>query len=367
MATFRWSALLFAVAIAAPAQQLRPGVWTGRDLSAFPLPVSGYDVYMIGELHGVKENVGIFREYLAKLYREAALRDVALEEKSAYQLEAQAYIEGRLTGLPEPLCLRAEILDALRTFNEGRKGSELIRVRLVDIDLNPEPIRKHLLALKEAIPGSGAIGVPGIGDIKARGLETVAALERLTDDQAILGELRTVRHSIRSYQQGLEVGPVSFKGSSYLDDREDAIVSNITDILHNEHRGAVLALYGNDHVSKTPLHNGGPKQDRDFPPLALRLGRSGIKVFSLVTLPLTGRWSWRGSGGEFLWTASDGSFSNGDTFDRVLTSAPGAKFLYIDPRQERAKLPSQDLTRSGADAFLLFAHGTPAENHCATR
>ena len=41
--------------------------------------------------------------------------------------------------------------------------------------------------------------------------------------------------------------------------------------------------------------------------------------------------------------------------------------LYIDPKQERVKLPSQDLTRSGADAFLLFAHGTPAEDRCAVR
>jgi hypothetical protein len=68
-----------------------------------------------------------------------------------------------------------------------------------------------------------------------------------------------------------------------------------------------------------------------------------------------------------MWTASDGNLANGDTLDRVLASTPGAAFLYIDPRQERAKLPSQDLTRSGADAFLLFAHGTPAENRCAVR
>ena len=359
--------LLFAVTVVAPAQELRPGVWGGPDLSAFPLPVSGYDVYLIGETHGVKETVAILRQYLARLYERAGLRDVALEEKPAYQREAQAYIEGKLNDLPEPLCLRAGILDALRSFNQGRKGSDLIQVRLVDIDLNPEPIRKHLLALKEAIPGSTAIGVPGVGTIIARGLETVAALARLTADRAILGELRTVDHSIRAYQQGLEVRSVSFKGSPYLDDREDAIMSNIADILHNEHRQAVLALYGNDHVSKVPLHNGGPRQDRDFPPLALRLERSGIKVFSVVTLPLTGRWYWRGQGGDLLWTASDGGFSNGDTFDRVLASAPGATFLYIDPRQERAKLPTQDLTRSGADAFLLFAHGTPAENRCATR
>jgi hypothetical protein len=322
---------------------------------------------MIGELHGVRETVEILRQYLARLYQAAGLRDVALEEKPAYQREAQAYIEGKLKDLPEPLCLRAGILDALRSFNEGRRGSELIRVRLVDIDLNPEPIRKHLLTLKEAIPGSKAVVVPGVGNIKADGLATVAALGRLTDEQTILGELRTVGHSIRAYQQGLEVGSVDFKGSPYLEDREDAILSNVADISHNEHRQAVLALYGNDHVSKVPLHNGGPKQDSEFLPIALRLERSGVKVFSLVTLPLTGRWYWRGHRGELPWTASDGSLSNGEAFDRVVSSVPGTTYLYIDPKQERAKLPTRDLTRSGADAFLLFAHGTPAENRCSSR
>ena len=74
--------LLFVVAAAIPAQDLRPGVLAGGSLSAFPLPVSGYDVYMVGELHGVKETVGVFVQYLAKLYDGARLRDVAQEGKS---------------------------------------------------------------------------------------------------------------------------------------------------------------------------------------------------------------------------------------------------------------------------------------------
>jgi hypothetical protein len=323
---------------------------------------------MIGELHGVKETVDVLMQYVALLYERAGLRDVALEERPVYQQEAQAYIEGKLTDLPEPLCRRAGVLDALRSFNRGRKGGELIRVRLVDIDINPEPIRKHLLALKEAIPSSGAVAVPDAGDIKAHGLETVAALRGLTDDHAILGELRTVGHSIRAYQQGLEVGSsVDFKGSPYLDDREDAILGNISDILHYERRKAVLALYGSDHVSKVLLHYGGPKQDSDFAPVALRLERSGVKVFSVVTLPLGGRVYWHGREEELPWTASDGALSNGDTFDRVLASAPGATFLYIDRKQERARLPIKDLTRLDTDAFLLFAHGTAPQDRCATR
>jgi hypothetical protein len=236
----------------------------------------------------------------------------------------------------------------------------------VDIDFNAEAIREHLSTLKERIRGTESVRLPAPGAIKAHGLETVAALQRLTKDQEILGELRTVEHSIRAYQQGLDGGTGDVKGSPYLDDREDAAVGNIIDV-HSRHGLPVLALYGSDHVSKVPLHNGGPKQDTDFPPLALRLERAGIKVFSLVTFPLTGRYNWRGHEREMMWTASDGALSNGLTLDRVVGSDPGRELLYIDPRREPITLPSQDLTRSRTNAFLLLAHGTPAENQCAAR
>jgi hypothetical protein len=356
--------LQLAIVCAGWAQEARPGVWAARDLSAFPLPVSGYDVYMIGELHGVEETEAVLVQYLTRLYG-TGLRDVALEEKSAYQRDAQAYVEGKSSTVPAPLCLRAAILDAIRRFNEGRKGSDLVHVHLVDIDLNAEGIREHLLTLKKQIAGSMAVSVPATGGIKTHGLETVAALERLTNDREMLGELRTVRHSVRAFQEGLEAGTGGVKGSPYLDDREEAIVSNIMDMLHNQPGQPVLALYGADHVSKTLLHNGGPKQDTDFPPVALRLERAGIKVFSVVAIPLNGRSNWRGHEGELMWTASDGSLSSGEKLDALLASTPQSTFLFIDPKREPVKLPSQDLTRSRADAFLLFAQGTPAENRCA--
>jgi hypothetical protein len=363
--------LLFALPFAGSSQQLRPGVLAGNDLSAFPLPVSGYDVYMIGELHGVKQTEGVLVQYLTKLYEGAGLRDVALEEKSAYQHDAQAYIDGQSTAVPEPLCLRAGILTALRRFNEGRQGSAAIRIHLVDIDINPTAVHDHLLSLKQRIPGTGAIRAPLPADIKARGLETVAALRQLTSDPQLSAELRTVQHSIRALQQGLEAGTGPTKGSPYLDDREDAIVSNLMDIVRKQAdtqpARTVLALYGSDHVSKTPLHNGGPKQDTDFSPAALRLERAGIKVFSMVTLPLNGRSNWRGREAELMWTASDGSLSSGETLDTVLAATPASTLLFIDPKREPVKLPSQDLTRSRADAFLLLARGTSAENRCAAR
>jgi hypothetical protein len=359
--------LLFAGAAAGSGTELQPGVWASRDVSTLPLPISGYQVYLLGEMHGVKEIEGIFIQYLARLYSGTGLRDVAIEEDAVYQFDAQAYVEGRLSAVPEPLCLRAGVIQAIRRFNEGRKENELIRVHLVDIDSPATEIRQHLLAIKERIAGTVAVRVPDERDIKERGLETIDDLKRLTVDEQILGELRTVHHSIRAYQQGLEVGTGQFKGSPYLDDREQAIASNIQDLLRSRDCRAVLALYGSDHVSKARRKDGGAKRDRDFSPLALRLQEAGVRVFSLVTFPLSGRSRWRGHEDELLWTARDGSLADGRTLDRVLLAIPEATLLYVDPRRQRIRLPSRDITAFVVDAFLLLVSATAMENHCATR
>lgn len=356
---------LLAAGASGPLPELHPGVWAGRDVSALPLPVSGYQVYLVGELHGVKETESILIQYLERLYTGTGLRDVALEEKAVYEREAQAYVGGRSSALPEALCLRSGILQALRRFNEGRNGNELIRVHLVDIDSPATAIRQHLLAIKKQLVGSEAVRVPDAMDIKDQGLDAVDDLKKLTVDEHVRGELRTVQHSIGAYQHGLEVGTRDVKGSPYLDDREEAISSNIQDLLHNRDCRAVLGLYGFDHVSKARRKDGGEKRDRDFSPLALRLQQAGLRVFSLVTFPLAGRSRWRGHEGELPWTARDGSLENRETVDRVLAAVPGPTLLYVDPRRQRIRLPSQDVTAFLVDAFLLLPSATAMEDGCA--
>lgn len=345
-------------------EELRPGVWAGPDLSALPLPVSGYQVYLLGEQHGVKETEGLLAQYLARLYAGAGLRDVAFEEDAVYEREAEDFVNGKSSGLPETLCLRAGFLQVIRHFNEGRTGTGLVRVHLVDIDTPATAIRQHLLSIKERVAAAAALRVPDAMGIRKHGLKVVDGLEKLPGAAPVSGELRTVRYSIIAYQQGLEVGTGAPKGSPYLDAREEAISRNIQDLLHEQDCPAVLALYGSDHVSKAQRKDGGPGRDRPFEPMALRLQQSGVKVFSLVTYPLAGHTSWRGRRGELPYAASDGSLADGETLDRVLAAAPGATLLYVDPRQQRVRLPSQDATAYGVDAFLLLASATAMENRC---
>ena len=77
------------------------------------------------------------------------------------------------------------------------------------------------------------------------------------------------------------------------------------DLIDGENSGPVLALYGSDHVSRSRRKDGGSDRNREFAPRALRLVDAGAKVFSLVTFPLSGRWSWRGRRGEMFWTPKD--------------------------------------------------------------
>lgn len=363
----RCFALLFACAALTQGQDLRRGVWATADVSDLPLPVSGYDVHLVGELHGVRESEEVLVEYLARLYAESGLRDVVIEEDAVYQHDAQAYVEGRSNTLPQQLCLRAGLLQALRSFNEG-KGSEFVRVHLVDVDSPAAAIRRHLLALQGQIPDAATVTVPSDTELKEHGPATVDALRQLATDPQTLRELRTVEYSLGAFQQGLEVGTThSFTGSPYLDDREQSIASNMLDLVHDGDGRAILALYGADHASKTLRKDGGPERNREFSPLALRLVDAGATVFSLMAFPLSGHWSWRGRDGEMFWTPMDGHLASGETFDQVLASAPEAQWFYVDRTRQRLTLPSQDMSAYDVDAYLIFAGATPMDNHCATR
>jgi hypothetical protein len=343
-------------------QEIRPGVWAGHQLQTLPLPTKGYQAYLVGELHGIQENEEFDLQYLTQLHKTSHLRDVAIEEKSVYEDQAQAYLDGRADTLPEALCLRAGVLGGIRLLNASLGKDERIRIHLTDIDSPATAIRQHLVALQKRITNAAVVSIPEASEVKERGLETVGQLKQFPTDSRTRSELRTVEHSIRACQQGFEVDIGRPKGSPYLEDREQAIADNIVDLVKTR---SLLVLYGSDHVSKSKRKDGGPERDQPFSPLALRLEESGVRIFCLVTFPLAGRTSWRGDQNELPWTANDGRLASGETLDKLLATVPQARFIYIDTKRERVRLPSQDVSNFAVDAFLLFPSATPMKNHCA--
>jgi hypothetical protein len=86
--------------------EMQPGVWTAKHPDGLPLPVQGYEVYLVGEYHGLEENAEFQTQYPARLPRESGLRDVAIEEDAVYESDEQAFVDGKSDVVTPPLCLR---------------------------------------------------------------------------------------------------------------------------------------------------------------------------------------------------------------------------------------------------------------------
>jgi len=43
------------IASSASGQEIRPGIWAGSKVENLALPTQGYQVYLVGELHGIDE------------------------------------------------------------------------------------------------------------------------------------------------------------------------------------------------------------------------------------------------------------------------------------------------------------------------
>jgi hypothetical protein len=354
-------------ALAADAPQIRPGVWAAQQPEALPLPAQGYQVFLVGETHGLQENVAFQLRYLEHLHHTSGLRDIAIEERGVYEGDAQAYVDGRSDVLPPRLCLRAALLDGIRRLNAALNDDNRIRVHLTDIDSPASAIRQHLSMLQRRLVANG-VRVPSESDISKDGLEAVAQLRRLNPDSTTQSELRTVELSIRSLQQGLEFDVGQAKGVPYLDSREEAVAANIADLLRLRGVPSLMVVYGSDHISRAQRRNyAGPKRDQLYTPMALRLERAGIKGFSLLTLPLEGQAFWRGRAVPMFWTPADAHLSTGETLDRVVAAAPDARSFFVDLQRERIHLPGEDLNLLTVDAVLLFRTGTPMVERCAAR
>jgi hypothetical protein len=360
------AAILLVAAWTALSQEIRPGVSAGQQPESLPLPTQGYLVYLVGELHGIAENEEFELHYLKQLHSASGLRDVAIEEDAVYENDAQAFVDGKSDALPPSLCLRAGILYGIRRLNGELSKDSNIRVHLTDIDSPGAAIRRHLEAIQKRL-NANSVRIPKESAIKQHGLETVAQLKRVAADSGTRSDLRTIEFSILAYQQGLEVDIGPPKGSPYLDSREQAVAANIEELIGVREIPSLLVVYGSDHVSRTPRKDGGPNRDKPFLPMALRLEQAGIKAFSVITFPLSGRSLWRGQNLDFPWTAADGHLASGETLDQVLAAVPGTQFLYIDTKSQRARLPSQDISNMVVDAFVLFRSGGPMKNYCGSR
>jgi hypothetical protein len=265
------------------------------------------------------------------------------------------------------LCLRAGLLRGIRQLNSQLGPGDHVRIHLTDVDSPASAIHEHLVLLSNRIPHADTVIVPSAADLKDHGEKSVRELEAMTSDLQMRPELRTVAFAIRALQDGFEAGTGPARGSSYLEEREEAMTENLTDMVPKGARRGVLVICGFDHASRRERADGGPNRNEHFWPMAARLERSGLRVFTLVTFPLGGETFWRGGANQLLWVPDDGHLSNGEKLGTVISSVPSMKFLYIDALREHARLPSKDVSDYGSNAFLLFPIGHAMADECGSQ
>jgi len=214
-----------------------PGVYLTNDMSTLPISTSGYDIYLIGEYHGQEEVHLLFIEYLKILHEKIGLRDVILEANQHAEEEANAYILGESEEFPEDLWNRPDrfdVLEKIRDVNEELPDREEIRVHLVDVDFPIPQLYAHIVELAEEI-GAEGIDIPSLEEFEkwdeSMMMELVEKLEKLTEKESTLNELKTVRASIQWY----------FERYTFSI-REEVIARNIQYVLKELNNAPVLAL-----------------------------------------------------------------------------------------------------------------------------
>ncbi|MGD2247051.1 MAG: hypothetical protein PVF58_01495 [Candidatus Methanofastidiosia archaeon] len=181
-----------------------PGVYLTNDINVLPLPTSGYDIYIIGEEHGIHEIKCLFMEYLQMLHKTVPLQSVILEECQFAEKRINDYILGEKENIETERYI-PEILPALRAFNN--KNKEKIRAKAPDVCGSFDIIHEWLSLLKKEIGSSAEhIQIPSLADFKALNedemLALVHSLIEVTDNESILNELRTIEASIRCRSPG---------------------------------------------------------------------------------------------------------------------------------------------------------------------
>ena len=255
-----------------------PGVYLTNDMSTLPISTSGYDIYLIGEYHGQEEVHLLFIEYLKILHEKIGLRDVILEANQHAEEEANAYILGESEEFPEDLWNRPDrfdVLEKIRDVNEELPDREKIRVHLVDVDFPIPQLYTHIVELAEEI-GAEGIEIPSLEEFEkwdeSMMMELVEKLEKLTEKESTLNELKTVRASIQWY----------FERYTFSI-REEVIARNIQYVLKELNNAPVLALYGAWHACKVTSNL---MSDDTW---AQRLIEEGISIYSVAATGISGQ------------------------------------------------------------------------------
>jgi hypothetical protein len=355
-------------------QEVRPGIYMSNDPADFPFPTSGYDVYIVGETHGNQEAKQVFQTYLKTLYEDAGVRDVVLEEDQGYESDANAYVQGRTETLPPGLCLRTDILGLIRNFNETLAPEEKVAVHLVEVDSPLSVVYKHLSELHERLGAKAeSIQIPSLSEFETwsprQFIDLLTELENVAAGQPdILHELETVRQSFRWHTMGNGMGQGT-GNQTFSAMREQISTQNMQYLVTRLGGKPILAFYGAGHGTKAHTAPNLSEEDKSW---GQRLNESGIPVYTLYVLGVSGNGFWRGESFQYPASLGEFQFDDGTFLPSLFERHPGTGILYADLRAEEnkaIKLPPDHLDIPAFQVFdglVIFKQFTPMEDACQT-
>jgi hypothetical protein len=368
---------------------VRPGVYVTSELGTIPLPVSGYDVYLVGEApHAFCQVCILTAEYLRLLQETIGLQDLILEEPQVYERPFNEFVLGRTDTLPSHSRRWIGILLEVRALNERLPDADKIRLHLLDVDRSSWEIYSHLQAVREEIGAAAEpIEIPSRYEFEKWSLVDMLALadqlvEAAEDQAPILSELTTVKRSI----EFIHAEPLSqeepLSGRVRVGIRESTIEGNIKHLLAALDGRSVLGLYGAWHTQKRQSQSVYAFER----PLAQRLTESGVNVYSLFVTGIRGRVGIGDENSMALRTdLNQIRFADDTTLGAVLETTPDHDLVYIDLRLEPnaairlgvlaavnwaeagrfAGIDYQDaLAGEAYDGIILFGEVTPVQDAC---
>lgn len=361
-------------------RQVLPGIYAVEKPDEIPFPTAGYDLYFLGEVHGNREIKLVLVNYLARLYKESGVRDIILEEDQAYETAANEYIHGITEQAPAELCLRADVLAALRQFNVLLPPEEQVSVHLVDVDSPLSTVHAHLKKLYEMMETeAGDVALPDQADFQAMGpgpsLKLVDALiARAGGRPQVVNGLQTVRASIRWYYLGnrMETGQAVGYVSNFAPIREEVITANVQFLLKELNGRPALAYFGGGHGMKVEsLEDFSMK---DFKTWVQRVSEGGAKVYSIVSVGASGSGYWRGEtitiDEQIKESLNVIQTQDGTTIVSLFDSHPKSQIIFVDlsaPENAAIQFWSEYKDIPAAqmyDAILIYREFTPMENVC---
>jgi hypothetical protein len=371
--------------------ELRAGIYVAGSSAALPLPVIGYDLYVVGEIHGSNEVGTFFLGYLKRLHESVALRDVALEGSPVFERGFDEYVAGLVPALPEVWYQQLatpdtiKLLQEIRASNETLPGAERIRVHLVDLDFGYELIHRHVSTVWEKLGAeSTAVEIPTLAELETLSEEQLHSLiDRLealaVNETYIFDELQGLRDSIRFRFVRGAVERWELAANECTAIRDHAVAQNVRRLLGRLSGAPVLVLFGGAHVQKAPLITGivvGPRVITiDEPYWVERLAEDDVAIYSLLIDALSGSIAAHGRNFNVGVNSDQLRFPDGQTLADVTGNVADDSIIYLDLQDNvlasahfgpyySAQLGRFDPTIPAGEAFdglILFKRLTPAD------